>query len=258
MIEKEHTTGRAMRATGSRIRDLTGYDEQLVQGTGTETAISLLERVCGCARDQVVRLTPGERDLLLAAIYQSTYSSRIEGTVRCSTCGQPFDVHFMLDDLLQTVRQSAEDVSIEHLPDQTFRTADGVRFRLPTGEDELAVHGLTPIEAEREILRRCVIEATGHGETESVQDAMERVSPILDLSLDARCPDCSASQKVDFDLQLYLLQALLQERKQLWRDTHTLAAAYHWSPHDILGLPRGNRRFLVSLIEGEAARRTGI
>ncbi len=258
MTEREHRASTGTSAAGLRIRDLTGYDEQIVNGIGTETAIALLERVCDCEREQVGRLTPGERDLLLAAIYQSTYSSRIEGTVRCSSCGQPFDVHFMLDDLLQTVRQSAEDVAIERLPDQTFRTADGVRFRLPTGEDELAVHGLTPIEAEREILRRCVIEAVGNAAMESVQDAMERVSPILDLSLDALCPDCGASQKVDFDLQLYLLQALTQERKQLWRDTHTLAAAYHWSPNDIFGLQRGNRRFLVSLIEEGAARRTGI
>src|SRR5579859_659047 len=258
MQQREQTSGTVAAAAGFSIRDLTGYDEQLVRRTDTETAIALLERVCGCERAQVARLTPGERDLLLAAVYQKTYSSRIEGTLHCPSCSQPFDVHFILEDLLRTVRQSAEDAAIQRLPDQTFRTADGVRFRLPTGEDELAVGGLAPVAAEREMLRRCILEAADGYAAESVQEAMERVSPILDLSLDALCPECGAGQKVQFDLQLYLLQALAQERQQFWRDTHTLAAAYHWSPKEILGLSRSDRRLLVSIVEGQASRRLGL
>ncbi len=247
-----------MGAAAFQIRELTGYDEQLVQQADTETAIVLLERLCGFARKDAVRLAPGERDLLLAAIYQRAFGSRIEGTVRCRSCNQPFDVHFSLDELLRSVQQSTHDASIERLPDHTFRTADGVRFRLPTGEDELTVRGLTSSAAESEMLRRCVIEANDGRDAGSVQGAMESVSPILDLSLDTQCPECGVKQKVQFDLQLYLLQALAQERKQLWRDTHTLAAAYHWSPNEIFGLSRSDRRFLVSILDGEATRRTGI
>jgi hypothetical protein len=245
-------------AAGFRIRDLTGNDEQLVKRTDTETAIALLARVCGCERDQVSRLTPGDRDLLLAAIYQKTYSSRIEATVRCPSCSQPFDVNFMLDELLRTVGQSANDRTIERLPDHTFRTPEGVRFRLPTGEDELAVRDLAPLAAEREMLRRCIVESASAPSGDRVQEAMERVSPILDLSLDARCPECGAMQKVQFDLQLYLLQAVAQERTKLWSDAHRLAMAYHWSPREIFGLARADRRLLVSIIESEAERRTEI
>jgi hypothetical protein len=154
--------------------------------------------------------------------------------------------------------QSADDAAIERLPDQTFRTPGGVRFRLPTGDDELAVRGLTPPAAEREMLRRCILETSAPVVEESVQEAMEQVSPILDLSLDALCPECGAAQKVHFDLQLYLLQSLVQGRKQLWLDAHTLASAYHWSPNQILGLARADRRLLVSILEAEAARRKAI
>jgi hypothetical protein len=258
MRGRQPPTHKAEAAACFRVGGLTGNDEQLVERTDTETAIALLTRVCGCERDQVARLTPGERDLLLAAIYQKTYSSRIEGTVRCPSCSQPFDVNFILDELLQTVGQSGNDEAIERLADDTFRTPDGVRFRLPTGEDELAVRGLPPLAAERELLRRCIIESASTPAEDSVQEAMERVSPILDLTLDARCPECGAMQKVQFNLQLYLLQAVAQERKQLWSDANRLATAYHWSLSEIFGLARADRRLLVSIIESGAARRTGM
>jgi hypothetical protein len=256
MEEREQTKNTT--AAAVRIRDLTGYDEQLIQQADTETAIVLVGRWCGFNHRDAIRLTPGERDRLLAGIYQKTYSARVEGTVQCTSCKTPFDVHFMLDELVQSVRPSGDESSVECLPDRTFRTADGVRFRLPTGEDELAVRGLTPAAAEREMMRRCVIEAGANLDANAVQVEMERMSPIFDLILDAHCPECATVQTVQFDLQLYLLQALAQERKQLWRDTHALAAAYHWSPNEILGLPRSDRRFLVSILEGEAARRTAI
>ncbi len=258
MKEPQPSTDTTAAAAGFHIRDLTGNDEQLVKRTDTDTAIVLLARVCALERDQVARLTPGDRDLLLAAIYQKAYGSRIEGTVYCPSCSRPFDVNFMLDELLQTVRQSAEDEAIERLPDHTFRTPDGARFRLPTGEDELAVRNLDPLEAEDEMLRRCIVESANAASADRVEEAMERASPILDLSLDASCPECGAMQKVQFDLQLYLLQALAQERRQLWSDAHRLATAYHWNPGEIFALTRADRRLLVSIIESEAARRTGI
>jgi hypothetical protein len=245
-------------AAGFRVRDLTGADQLLVQNTGTETAIALLERVCGCDHDRIARLTPGERDALLAALYQKTYGPRIQGTVQCLSCHKPFDVHCVLDELFEAVRQSANDGGIEFLPDRTFRTQHGVRFRLPTGEDELAVRGMPTDEAEAEMMKRCIIDAPAIPYLDALQEAMEQVCPIVDLNLDARCPECGVLQEIRFDLQSYLLQALAQERKQLWHDTHALAIAYHWSLTEIVGLSRADRRALVSILAMEGSRRTGV
>jgi hypothetical protein len=90
---------------------------------------------------------------------------------------------------------------------------------------------------------------------EELDDLLSRVAPLLDLSLDASCPDCGHSQKIRFSVQSYLLASLVNERRRLVADVHRLAAAYGWSRQDILELPRAMRRQHVELIEGDSPRR---
>jgi hypothetical protein len=135
--------------------------------------------------------------------------------------------------------------------------ADGVRFRLPTGADELRVRNLPAEKAVHELLKCCVLDGRDGYDACAVQDAMEQVAPILDVDINTSCPECGAGAGVRFDLQEYLLRSVMQERRRLWRETHILATAYGWGLNDILGLTRSDRRTLVGLIEAGAARRTG-
>jgi hypothetical protein len=141
--------------------------------------------------------------------------------------------------------------------DGVYVMPDGVRFRLPTGADELRVRTLPAEKAVRELLKSCVLQAPEGVDAGAVQDAMEGVAPILDIDINTSCPECGASARVRFDLQEYLLRSLMQERRRLWRETHMLATAYGWGLNEILSLTRSDRRTLVALIEGAAARRTG-
>ena len=241
-----------------QLRELNGFDEQSVSGLDTATAIGLLDRLLvrapGSSAQQLkaVELTAAERDRLLAAVYKRTFGSRIESTVRCTACESLFDLAFSIEDLLAALNSAALSATASQEADGTFRLGDSLRFRLPTGEDELAVVGLPASEAELELLRRCIIESKKPVEIDSVQEAMEEVAPVLDLDLDARCPECGGKQLVHFDIQFYLLRALQQQRRQISRDIHRLAVAYGWSLNEILSLSRNQRRAFVEFIEGHS------
>jgi hypothetical protein len=240
-----------------RLRELNGFDEQSIFGLDTTTAIGLLDRLLvnapgSSAEDlKAARLTASQRDRLLAAVYERTFGPRIDNTIRCTLCGELFDLSFTIDNLLAVVSASASSSSADLQPDGTFRLPNGVVFRLPTGQDEMAIAGLSPIDAESALLERCLIEPDGSIDLEAVQKAMEEVAPILDLDLDAQCPECGGKQSVRFDVQYFLLRALELERKQMAREVHRLAIAYGWSLNEILGLFRSQRRAFVELIEAD-------
>jgi hypothetical protein len=242
------------------LREICGYDEDSVSSTETMTAIQLLDRLLvngpGTHIDpgSAVNLTASDRDRLLASVYMRTYGPCIESTVRCEHCGDPFDLDFSLHELVDGLRDMDRTAAVEKEPAGVFKLPDGRRFRLPTGEDEYAVWHLPPDKAESELLARCVVEGDPTVEPEAVQAAMREVGPVLDLDLDARCPECGEIQIVHFDIQSYLLTALKSERKQLSQEVHRLATAYGWSLPDILGLARSQRRTYVALIEAEAPR----
>jgi hypothetical protein len=228
------------------LRELSGREEQAVAGTDLLETLRLLDRLLQKAPGGLIgpgeaaRLTAADRDRLLARLYTRTYGSRIAGTVPCIECRAPFDLEFSLEDLVASLapRQDGSELP-QSMSDGSFQLSNGVRFRLPTGEDEIAILASSPETAERTLLRRCQLE--------DVEDAtaLDAVQTAMDD------PECGAEQEVHFDIQHYLLSTLLEERDQLAWEIHRLAASYGWSLKEILGLARRERKDLVSLIEAE-------
>jgi hypothetical protein len=134
----------------------------------------------------------------------------------------------------------------------TFKLGAKGIFRLPTGQDELAIQGLSRGEAEKVLLSRCVVEGDPDLLGEEVLAALEDLAPVGGVEIEARCPECQHTQSAYFDLQTYLLRALAQERPRLLRESHLLATTYGWSLQEILGLPRSQRRAFVELIQSDA------
>ena len=242
------------------LRELCGYDEESVGGTDTTTTIQLLDRLLVDGPGTTIgpgaaaKLTAVDRDRLLAALYARTYGHRVESTVHCRHCGEPFDLDFHLSELLDSLKAGEVSVAAEEETDGVFALPDGRRFRLPTGEDECAVCHLPAGEAEGALLARCLVEGDPAVEPGIVQQAMQEIAPVVDLELNAHCPECGETQPVRFDLQSYLLSALMAERRQLAWEVHRLAVAYGWNLQDILALPRSQRRTYVALVEDEMAR----
>jgi hypothetical protein len=250
------------RPTGRRfanIREITGVEEQHINNTTTTDAIALLQQLLvetnddALAAGEVGELTAWERDRLLAAVYTRHYGPRIDSTMACQSCGAPFDVDFDLPALMENLAPNPK-ASIEHLGNQLFQLRN-VRFRLPTGHDECAVFGLPPEQAEAEILQRCIIDGDRlDAQTAAeIQKAMQALSPVVNLELDARCPECGNEQAVQFDLQRFLLTALVNDRRRLLHEIHILASAYSWSLSEILHLPRSERRGFVTLVDADDA-----
>jgi hypothetical protein len=256
-------------APGSRwagLREMCGFDEQSVSGTGTIDAIRLLDRLLvaepGVPVDgpgKANQLTAADRDRLLAAVYMHTYGTRIKSSFDCSSCSAPLDIDFSLQDVLQSLHTggSTGKTKVEKGPDGTFKLANGLRFRLPTGEDECEVLGLTPQEAEAALLARCVVDGDSKAKRKKLQETMRNIAPILDMDLDLHCSECQALQKVHFDIQSYLLYAIKQEQNQFVTEVHRLACAYGWSLNEILGLSRSSRKAFVALVEAEPGVRQG-
>ncbi len=246
------------------LREICGHDEQDMGGLGTMEAIHLLDRllvndpgsnvVSGTAK----KLPTAERDRLLAEIYSRTYGSTIESTVMCRKCKAPFDVGFDLGALLDHLARNVKHAHTQQEHDGVFTLPEGTCFRLPTGEDECAVLEIEPDRAINVLLQRCVINRQTQDDPDAIERAMEEAAPLLDLDMDARCPECGEQQVVHFDIQYFLLTALGSGKKLLAREVDRLARTYGWSLNEILSLPRSVRLMYVDLADtGSSVRQRG-
>ena len=250
-------------ATGGWIalRNLCGGDEEAVGGTDTEAAIGLLDRLLVDAKGAALRpgeadsLTASDRDRLLAEIYVAEFGDRIDCVLRCEACGSPFDIDFHLRDLLASVGLPPADTAA--VRDATVTLDDGRRIRLPRGSDELAVQGMSAESAEAALLARCIVEGDAAPGDAAVHDALGAAAPILDTELDAACPECGAPTQAHFDLQHYLLTAILQETPARTAEVHLLASTYGWSLREILDLDRKRRRAFAAAIERDRGAHAG-
>lgn len=242
------------------LREIRGGDEEIVEAADSANAVALLDRLlvaeAGAALGpgQARELAVPDRDRLLAALYVRSFGMRVESTVRCGACDQRFDLDFTLEDVLDSMREhTAERGSRDEAG--WFRLGNGGRFRLPSGVDEHAVLQVPAADRETMLLRRCLVEGSPDTDLEALADAMREAAPLLDLLVEACCPECSRVQAVRFDLQHYLLARILDERRLRAWEFHRLARAYGWSRSEILDLSRSQRRLHVELIERDAALR---
>ena len=250
--------GHTARPGWARLGALTGREEVAVEDASTATAIRLLDRLLVADTAAVVQpgqsadLTAADRDRLLAAVYGRAYGDLIVSTVTCAGCATPFELSFSLADL--GARVLDQPPRAERLADGTFRLAGGAAVRLPTGRDELRVAVLPPSEAEEALYRACLVASAEEVTREALGEALESVAPVLDVELDAPCPECGLHEVLRFDVQSFVLGALVLERRRLLAEIHRLALAYGWTLEAILSLTRGDRRQYAALIDNESVR----
>lgn len=129
--------------------------------------------------------------------------------------------------------------------------AGPLRLRVPIGSDQIAIGALSdPAEAERELLRRCVVEGELPAELSSddaakIDTALEEVSPWVITELEARCPECQSTRVVPLDPYGVMRLSM----NQILDDVHALAWHYHWSEAEILALPRDRRQLYLSRVD---------
>jgi hypothetical protein len=250
---------------GLRLRELDGHLELSAADGTTPEVLEWLDRLLEGATVTSDQLAIADRDRVLAAIYRREFGDRIESTIRCAACGEPFEFGFSLEALTKHLGEP------EATADGYYRLADGTRFRPPTGADELAVSGLPAGQGERQLLERCIVggiaavagEAEvngGHNQSgvdhpgvdvEEIEAALLSLAPLLSTELAARCPECGKEQSLHFDIQQLLFLRLARERREVARQVHLLASTYKWGRHEILSLSKEERSAYTSMIEYE-------
>jgi hypothetical protein len=234
------------------LRELNGHDEYLVHDSSTFCALQLINGMIvqpflGNSERKIMseKITVSDRDYLMAGIYKYTYGSKIESSLSCSGCGEKYDLDFSLDDLIK--HTGGREKKIRTDEEGFFCSEDGLRLRLPNGEDELAVWGAEPEESAKIMLTRCVPQINT-GSSEQVMELMEELGPVLTTDISANCPECGSLQIVQFDIQQYLLTKIRNERKKLAAEVHSIAFGYGWSHKEILDLPRSMRQTYAGFI----------
>jgi hypothetical protein len=232
---------------GINLRSLTTSDELSVVENNTRSLLSLIQFLISDGGEGGIsdsaKIVTADRDRVIAKLYISLYGVKIESTIECTECGQKFDLGFSLEDLLAHFQP--EMVSIKE--DGIYEVEPGIRFRLPTGEDELAAEVSNVKVAEMIILKRCLLNGDPDSR-EKVEQSMAEVAPILNQEINASCPECSHNQTVLFDMQSFFLNRLIGERNILFQEIDLIASRYRWSHREILDLPRSLRKQYSKLI----------
>lgn len=232
----------------AHLRELTGHDESNVLAADTANAIKLLSSLTA-EPVNVMDLVAADRDLLLAAVYEKAFGDRIDATLTCARCSQPFDLYFSLEGLVDAAHARSAATNVTVLGEGRFQNSDGVYFRLPTGHDELALAGFRSEQAESSLLQSSMAESNWPHGPAAFQEWLEQVAPILHFDLVAQCAECGHVHNVEFDVQSYVLGSIVAERPKLLSDIHRIAKAYSWTLDEILSLRRSDRRQIVELIE---------
>lgn len=241
------------------LREISGFEEQSIAGTHVMEAINLIDKLLvkgHRAETTAQKLASPDRDRIMAAIYQQTYGDQIKGTLECSECEALFDMDFSLAGFVDHTHQPQPEAATKRLNDGSFLLADGLQMRLPTGEDEMSVMGLSEEELANKLLERCLIKGKAEEVQPEVMESLAELAPMLQTEITSTCPECGHEMAVFFDIQVYLLQSLLQDQEGLSWEIHRLATAYGWGLKEILELPRSVRKRYSNLIEAE--RYTGL
>lgn len=252
MISHSVTLSYTPGCPGVVLRELCGADELSFPDTSTRSVLILLDRIM---EDKCVvtaaQLVTADRDHLLASIYTRLYGDKIESTISCRHCEMQFDMDFSLQQLQSHLREQPKREHMSMEQPGIYRLDVACSFRLPTGEDEMAIENFAPDEASEQLLKRCLLTGDPLLHGVDVQEAMAAVAPVLQTDISAGCPECGQTQMMLFDMQSFLMGRLLNERRQVMYEIHRLARTYRWSHAEILSLSRVLRRTYYNLIESE-------
>jgi hypothetical protein len=273
----------------AELAPLSGREEELLAGNhGPESASLVTTVLSRCVRrigvispvsEQVARdLLVADRQYLLLKLREATFGDQVQATLSCPwpDCGNKVDVDFStLDIPIKESKDKGPTYQMELSPKAAFvddggEMYDEVVFRLPNGEDqEVTAPFLAENEAEALslLLTRCIrsigpLEGLGAemiGKLSplarmEIEREMEMVAPRVELTMEARCPECGREFAAPFNLQDLFFGELRTSRDLLYREVHYLAYHYHWGEQEIMEMPREKRRKYIEVLADEIER----
>jgi hypothetical protein len=187
----------------------------------------------GCAD-----LTIGERNAAILQLRRSLFGAKLPGVVHCPNCRQQLAFEVDVDRLLSAAAAPPE-------PELTI--SEGLRFRLPTSRDLLAVAQCDDADAAAgRLLRLCCIEAPDGlqwsqallAETETRMAAADGVAEV-ELQFD--CAACGHAWMDYLDIIRFFWEELDWHVGHVLDDVHRLASVYGWDEQQILTMSSARR-----------------
>jgi hypothetical protein len=142
------------------------------------------------SREQLAKLTIGERDSCLLGLREVTFGSGMTGLATCPACGETMEFKFCTRDIM-----TAREVERNETETFTFHGYE-LQFRLPNSLDLFSISRCPDLENARDILlSRCILRANYLGHELSwdklpreILDAfvtgMERIDSQADVQLE--------------------------------------------------------------------------
>jgi hypothetical protein len=223
-----------------------------------ERTLALASGASGVAVDELAALPLGRRDAWILELYEGLGGGTLEATVACPACGEQDEFGIEPAALLARERERVEAARVE---------VDGcvVAWRSPDSLDILAAGDRGDADAaERVLLSRCIVEATGPdgdqvpsdalpaGATDAVAAAMLASDPLAEVLVAVLCPACEASFTAELDVSAFVWSQLRSRAQRLLHEMHALARAYGWTEAEALALGQRRRRAYLDLIGQEA------
>ena len=228
----------------------------------TTQALMLLEGCSpGAAREDLAKLSVGQRDALLLSLRELLFGVQLNGVTACPQCGQTLEIGIEASDI---------HADVETRDPELLTATSGpytARFRLPNSDDLAALGGNNIQEsgeaaAIRTLLFRCVAELRKNGRKQRVDslhvlpaaliDAiaaeMENADPQANVQLALDCADCGHRWVSGFDIGSFLWNEIDNWARRVLREVFALASAFGWREADILAMSAGRRQLYLQMI----------
>ncbi|MCL2257106.1 MAG: hypothetical protein FWC14_02740 [Candidatus Bathyarchaeota archaeon] len=247
------------------IRELTGYDEQLIAASQTffppfKTSM-LLERVIEFHNvptkldllETIRNLPVGDRIALILQLRKITFGTTLHCKIQCPNCTDKLSVDLPIDSILQPTNPNPQTVYHINLEEYTLkvRPINGSDLEIIT---QISKNTSTDNLSEK-LLRACIIssepplpETLSKHFQEQLGTSLSHIDRQADLTLNINCPSCNMVFQSSLDVEDFFFQEVTSRYNQLEREIHWIALHYNWSEKDILSLPSSKRKRYVDLI----------
>ena len=199
--------------------------------------------------DSIADWPLGRRNRALAALRRACFGSELRGRTTCPHCSEP--VEFELDAGALAEPPEAEVEAV---------TVSGETFRLPTSRILASVvDAPDPDTAAARLCDRCRMGMeTRDGDApllspediDRIGEAMAEADPLAEIAFDFECPACGTAFREGLDPAEFFWSEIEVEARRLLIEVHTLAAAYGWREHEVLGLSPARRAFYLERVLG--------
>jgi hypothetical protein len=219
-----------------------------------DRALTLLAVTCPEKKHpELMRLSIGQRDALLFALRQLTFGPEMEAYAACPACGAQLEFTINIEELL----------SINTPLDRSEPSADldgfSIRFRLPNSVDLAEGVNSGSMEADKELLKRCVLKVTrGNKEVvfeelpeatnSALAELIAELDPLSEVQIALNCTECGHRFTMLLDILSYFWDELSGQAKQLLKQVHVLARYYGWREADILAMKPWRRQYYLDMV----------